>query len=211
MYDCTSCGWPLVTTQHATIVCSQCGIVSKSQLLTHITPRDWLTDPLMNIYSRKKRFRNLVDSLFWPTPSAKENKMLAYLTPLAPFPTKTQLLVALKNSRLSDKRYSSMHFFCRTFVQNYDAPTPIQHRSRTMTQLLHRFCDIEFVFMRLFPKIQFFNYAWLLSQLLLELHLNDYVPFVKTLKCKQRLPSSTPLFPALPHLLPFTLRLRPFK
>ena len=111
MSECTTCGWPLITTEDATIVCSNCGILTKSQLLTHITPRDWLTDPLMNIYSRKKRFKNLVMCLFWPSSSAKENKMLAYLTPLAPFPTQTHLFVALKTSKLPDKRYSSTQFF----------------------------------------------------------------------------------------------------
>ena len=112
--------------------------------------------------------------------------MLEYLHPFAPFTSKKQLLARIKKASLSDKRYSSIHFFCKTFVDNYFAPPRIANTYVVVKQMLNRFGDIEFGFSRLFHGIQFFNYAWLLSQLLNEVQLFDYIRFVKSLKCKQR-------------------------
>ena len=112
--------------------------------------------------------------------------MLEYLHPFAPFTSKKHLLARIKKASLSDKRYSSIHFFCKTFVQNYYAPPRITNIHVLVKRMLNRFGDIEFGFSRLFNGIQFFNYAWLLSQLLNEVKLFGYIKFVKSLKCKQR-------------------------
>ena len=160
---------------------------TKTQLNTNVTPRDWHTEPLLHIYSRKKRFKLLVENLFWPTPSQKDNRMLAYLAPLSPFLTKQDLLGALKQSTLADKRYCHIHFFCKQFVQDYTPPPAIPNIQQVLRRIMVRFSDIEFCFSRLFIGVQFFNYRYLLSQLLIEFQLTEYIPFVKSLKCKQRL------------------------
>lgn len=186
MEFCSVCNSRLITTMNANIVCSSCGVLARQQLVSYITPRDWLTDPLMNVYSRKKRFKALTENLFLPHASTKDNKMMAYLTPLAPFPNKDDLLQSLKLSKLGDKRYCSIHYFCKAFVSNYRGPRVLKDVHQVIKILVNRFGDIECVFSRLFPTVQFFNYAWLLSKLLAEFRLNDFIFFVKELKCKQR-------------------------
>jgi len=186
MNVCEQCGGLLITTTNATIVCSECGIVVRVQLLSHITPRDWHTDPLVNVYSRRKRFKALLENLFYPHASRKDNRMMEYLTPLSPFQTKDELLCVIKRSKVSDKRYCTTHYFCKAFVREYTAPPVIENIPHMVKILLNRFSDIECVFSRLFPNVQFFNYAWLLSELLKEFKLIDFREFVKKLKCKQR-------------------------
>ena len=175
-----------MTSFESSTVCTMCGREQKPELLTSMTPRDWITEPITHIYSRKKRFKNLTENLFWPAPSQKDNRMLAHLQPFAPFATKKQLFATIKKSTLSDKRYSSIHFFCKTFVTSYKAPPPLKNIHHVLKQMLNRFGDIEFCFSRLFSGVQFFNYAWLLSHLLKEVGLDNYIQFVKLLKCKQR-------------------------
>ena len=166
-------------------ICNVCGI-QKQVLLSHIVPRDHKTEPLQNVYSRLKRFKGITEALFRPSPSHKDNKMIEYLSDYEKFNNCEELLCAMKKSKLSDKRYCNLHCFCRLFVNSYKTPQEINVEF-VMKRLGVRFNDIEFCFLTLFPKIQFFNYRFLLTELLLELNLNDFVQFVKNLKCKIRL------------------------
>ena len=196
-------------TDQSSTVCKVCGREHPPQLLTSMTPRDWITEPITHIYSRKKRFNNLVENLFWPAPSPKDNRMLEYLDQGSLFPTKKHLFASLKQSTLSDKRYSSIHLFCKTFVQSYTAPTKISNIHDVLKRLLRRFSDIEFTFSRLFPGVQFFNYAWLLSQLLSEIGLDDYVQYVKSLKCKQRVTYYTIMLTEIKDFMKLSDRFHP--
>ena len=183
----STCRWDVVTTEFAHTVCTCCGIVQKRQFKTDITPRNWLTEPLINVYSRKKRFKTLAEALFWPSACAKDCPMIQYLTTKGKFNSKKELLQAIKLSNLPDKRYGKIHLFCKLFCTNYRVPRFTKDLHHVMIILLNQFHNIEFCFSRLFLNIQFFNYRYLLKKLLLKLKLHEYVPFVKTLKCKQRL------------------------
>ena len=190
-----------VSTFHGSTVCDTCGREKPPELVTSLTPRDWITEPIMHIYSRKKRFKNLLESLLWPAFSQKDNRMVKYLYQFAPFATKKDLLAQIKRSTLSDKRYSSIHFLCKTYVQNYLPPPQVGNIHVVVKRLLNRFGDIEFGFSHLFQNVQFFNYAWLLTQLLKEAKLDNHVNFVKILKCKQRVKYYTTMLTKITNLL----------
>ena len=179
---CMGC---ITVTTYGSLVCTECGI-ERPRLVMNIVPRDWPTEPLFNVYSRRKRFQNLCDSLFFPTPLTKDNDMLAYLDKLAPFECKNHLLNTMKKSVLPDKRYSQLHLFCKLFTKDYTAPRSIVNGRHFIKRLLLKFGDTETAFKRLFTGTQFFNYMWLLQKNLEEFQLPDYAVFVKPLKCKAR-------------------------
>lgn len=181
------CSGHIIYSFFNTHICDTCGEESKVILYTHITPRDWKTDTLCNIYSRRKRFKGLLDMLFFPTPALKDNQMLCYLDKLSPFENQKELINAIKKSRLPDKRYCNLHLFCRLFTKDYPKPCLPNDVIFETTQILRQFDDTEFAFTRLFSGIQFINYRWLLGEILITRKLEQYIPFVKTLKCKKRI------------------------
>ena len=77
-----SCAGYITVTNYGSLVCTECG-VERQKLAINIVPRDWPTEPLFNVYSRRKRYQNLCESLFFPTPLTKDND--EYLDQLAPF------------------------------------------------------------------------------------------------------------------------------
>lgn len=181
------CNGNIITSFMNTTICTTCGNESKVILYTHITPRDWNTEKLSNIYSRRKRFKGLLEMLFFPNPVVKDNKMLKYLQRLSPFDNQKKLIDAIKKSRLDDKRYCNLHLFCKLFTKDYDKPLLPDNAILETKLILRQFDDIEFSFTRLFTGIQFINYRWLLGEILIDRKLQQYIPFVKTLKCKQRI------------------------
>ena len=183
----SKCKGDIILTEFAHTVCTSCGRVQKRHFASDITPRNWLTEPLINVYSRKKRFKTLAEALFWPASCAKDGRMMKYLSRTGRFDSKHELLNAIKQSDIPDKRYGKIHLFCKLFCNDYRVPYGNKDLHHVMITLLSQFHDIEFCFSRLFVNIQFFNYRYLLKKLLLKLKLNEYIPFVKTLKCKQRL------------------------
>ena len=180
------CNGQLISSPECTQICNYCGAESDVILHTHITPRDWKTEALCNIYSRRKRFKGLLDLLFYPHPAPKDNKMLKYLDRTSLFNNQEALVVAIKKSKLPDKRYCNLHLFCKLYVKDYIKPTVPDNVVFRTTQILRQFDDIEFCFTRLFSGVQFINYRWLLGEILIDHKLTDYLPFVKTLKCKNR-------------------------
>ena len=180
-----TCSGSITVTPYGSKVCQKCG-VERPMLSLHIIPRDWPTEPLFNIYSRRKRFQNLAESVFYPTPQTKDNAILEYLDVRAPFECKNHMLNIIKLCPLPDKRYSQIHLMCKLFTKDYEAPRPIKNTQEFIKRLLMKFEDTETAFRHLFPSRQFFNYCWLLSKNLDEYRLHDYKPFVKLLKCKKR-------------------------
>ena len=113
--------------------------------------------------------------------------MMAFLDIDAPYATQIELIQSMKRSRLSDKRFCNLHLFCKEFTLAYIPPTTLPNMDFEIQQIMKRFNDIEFGFTRLYCGTQFMNYRWLLSELVIERKLTEYLPFIKTLKCKQRI------------------------
>ena len=140
--------------------------------------------PFLSGYSRTKRFKGMVDSLFWPTPSNPDAKMLEYLF-TKKFQTRQEIITALTTAPLKDKRFGSIHLFCRLMDPEYTEPS---HGClfQMLTRLVREFGCIEARFRQRFVGEPFINYTFLIRHLLTKLGFYSYLPFVKQLKCEKR-------------------------
>ena len=171
-------------TTHNTVVCTCCGLERVVPLtITQTQPvRDMC--PFPTGYSKLKRFSKILDGVLYPTPAKADSNMLEYLYSRK-FDSIPDLLAAMKQGKMRDKRYTSIHLFAKLFVTNYEAP-PARNYSLVRTAILRAFEDIEFSHWRVCPCDQFFNYNYLLCVLLDEYGLGDLVKYIKNLRCKRR-------------------------
>lgn len=176
----------VVETQRDTKVCTQCGCEEKC-LQNCTTMNCGFTmrhSPFLSGYSRKKRFRGMVDALFWPTPCNADSKMLKYLS-THPCNRRDAIIETMAASSLKDKRFSSIHMFCRLYDTTYMEPS---HGDlfEMLKNMVFAFEEIESKFKLRFTGIPFINYTFLIRHLLTKLKYTSYLPFVKKLKCQKR-------------------------
>ena len=175
----------LVYTEYNTVICTSCGIETKIALdfVQKQAPRDMVPFPAG--YSRFKRFSKILDGVLFPTPTVGDNMMLEYLFKKKTYASKAELIKHMKNAPLRDKRYTSLHLFCRLFVKGYQPP-PAYNYNEVKKRIMMRFQDVEFGHMNKCPTEQFFNYNHLVVILLSESGLSEHIQFVKDLRCKRR-------------------------
>ena len=89
-----------------TVICRACG-------LEKFSIRDCCWDncgfamrhsPFLSGYSRTKRFKGMIESLFWPTPANCDSLMLEYLYPLK-LGNIADVMEAVSCAPLKDKRF----------------------------------------------------------------------------------------------------------
>ena len=141
--------------------------------------------PFLSGYSRTKRFRGMVDALFWPTPSNPDTKALAYLSNKK-VTCRQDIIDAISVAPLKDKRFGSIHIFCRLFDPQYKEPSH-ECLFRMLKRMVAEFGRIEGRFQQVFRKEPFINYTFLIRHLLSKLGYKSYLPFVKTLKCEKQI------------------------
>ena len=126
----------------------------------------------------------MVDALFWPTPSNPDTKMLAYLGGKR-MTCHQDIINLISYAPLKDKRFGSIHIFCRLFDPEYKEPN---HGClfRMLKSMVIEFGHIEGCFQQVFSTDPFINYTFLIRHLLAKLNYDAYLPFVKTLKCEKR-------------------------
>ena len=113
--------------------------------------------------------------------------MLAYLFKHAPIEDTHCLLELMKISPVKDKRYCSLHLFCKLCVPTYVAPAPPGNLEHLQKLMLRCFEEVEFAHRRHYRgDHMFFNYGWILQLYLRVFGLRQYLRFVKPLKCKHR-------------------------
>ena len=88
----------------------------------------------------------------------------------------------MKMAPVKDKRYCSLHLYCKLYVQDYICPTPPEDHIES--EIIKHFKDIEFAHHH--HGEPFFNYMWLLNKCLRKWNLQRYLQFTKKLKCKNR-------------------------
>lgn len=182
---CTDCRF--VQTDQDTRVCLQCGV--EEICIQNCTYKNCGFStrhaPFLSGYSRTKRFRGMVEMLFFPTPCNADTRMLAHLTTIGGFKTRGEIISQMITSKLKDKRFGSIHLFCRLFDPTYKEP---RHGClfQMMKRMVYSFEHIESRFKFHFTNVPFINYTFLIRYLLGELKYNAYIPFVKRLKCKKR-------------------------
>ena len=178
-----------IPTGYDSIVCQNCGI--EKTCLPGCTQNNVgyasTHSPFQFGYSRVKRFSQMVTNLLFPAASNQDNRMVQYLyTRRHCIKTRKNLNFYIYTSKLRDKRFSSMHFFCKVFLPLYRPPKnygDLYEMRKRMSFYFERIC---LQFTRRFPQKPFINYCYLMRRILCECGFYDYLPYVKKLKCKKR-------------------------
>ena len=166
-------------------VCVDCGRIINTQCFVagFNAPRDPLQ---LAVYERKKRFRDILSKLVFPSIDNKDQPMYMYLKQQnTTYDTVGDILRAMKQSKLPDKRYVSLHSFSRRYLKQYQSPLT-SNPHILISNCLRHFNMIETTYYRKHPGKAFFNYAWLLRQLLKKLGYPKLHEFVKPIKCPKR-------------------------
>ena len=184
MCDCT-----FITTPYDSKVCIHCGI--ETPCLPECTSKNvgysMSHSPFLFGYSRVKRFLGMATSLLFPSASPQDNRMIEYLhTRRHTIKTRNDLDVMIRKSHLRDKRFGSMHFFCRHFVRGYTPPPYYDCLFVMRKRLVFSFERIALSFQKVYPVLPFVNYNYLMRYILTECNYLFYLKYVKTLKCKKR-------------------------
>ena len=137
------------------------------------------------VYSRTKRFETMLDQVVMGSSCQSDSKMVEHLRRLKRFRTVSDLMAAMKTSRLRDKRYCSLHFFAKCFVEGYKMPPSVSDWLHVRRQVVSAFSDFERAFNKNNQKT-FVSYSWILQKLLRLFGLERFVPYVKGLKCRRR-------------------------
>ena len=175
-------------TNYDTVVCLECGIEK------HILPNCSQSNvgytvthsPFQFGYSRVKRFSQMVNCLFFPAGTNQDNKMMEHLYTRRHFITsRKDLNYYIYSSQLRDKRFCSMHYFCKVFLP-YSPPKIYGDLHVMSKRMCFLFEKIALQFARSFPGKPFINYNFLSRFILRECKYFDYLKYVKKLKCVRR-------------------------
>ena len=180
------CNHVIHTNRH-TQICEQCGIETRIpfNIDQSMTINSYDTHcPFARGYSRLTRFTRMLSSILHPCAQHFDNHMLKYLDKYKPYSTRARLIERMKKAPVKDKRYCSVHLYCKLFVHDYDPPLLPNNIENIETEIINHFKDIEFAHHR--HGEPFFNYMWLLNLCLRKWNLHEYHQFTKTLKCKNR-------------------------
>ena len=162
-----------------TLICTNCGHVEDA-----LVNRDYHScrDALHQcVYSRSKRFENLLDSVLYPVFSNKDTQMYKLLETKT-FGTVANLIDFMRTTKLLDKRFNSIHLFAKLTVDQYELlpPPPLKYKKRLMGLFDEILCRYNST------NTQFFSYPWLLKKLLVLTKHSQYSPFIKEIRCKKR-------------------------
>ena len=190
----------IITTNYNTEVCTVCGVESK--IWTGCTRQNvgyvMSHSPFQFGYSRVKRFSNMLNSLFFPSCSALDNKMVQHLYKFKDkIHSRKDLNFCLNTSSLRDKRFVTMHFFCKTFLKTYIPPPMYGNKFASIKRMSFLFERIALAFARKYPEKPFVNYNFLMRYILEKCNYPYYLRFVKKLKCVKRKRSYTMLLKSL--------------
>lgn len=164
-----------------TTVCTECGVETPTPY--DVGEKGWSLS--LDTYSRIKRFEKLFDSVVLCHGTEKDNKMLYHLATFGKCDMDT-LLQRIKDSKLTDKRYGSLHLFAKVFREDYIAPEIPKDHLALKQKLLKIFKNFEFVHKRHFPTQHFFNYRWLIRKLLHQYGHMQFDEYIKPIQCAKR-------------------------
>ena len=185
-----SCGEQKIYESNKTI-CTHCGL--EQPLLENHDTYESFEDVYTCVYSRRKRFENLVDSVLFPAFHQKDVPVYATLKDKK-FKTVDELVHHMKHTPLKDKRFCSTHLFATLTVKNHAKLTPPPYRFRTRVL---RLFDEVLSRHKVYGSKQFFSYPWLLRRLLAVTGNKQYEPYIKEIRCKRRRKKYTEMLHAL--------------
>jgi hypothetical protein len=178
-----SCGEQFIIQTDGNDTCTMCGVIGRSNFVNRFdAPRDSLCQAT---YERHKRFRDIVTKVVFPCVENKDYPMYEYLKSTnKQFETVGDVLQAMKRSKLLNKRYCSLHTFCRFFLKNYVKPK-VESPLLLIKMSVRMFTFLESEHYKKCTG-NFFNYGWLLRRLLDLLDCDTLKRYVKPIKCPKR-------------------------
>ena len=171
-----------ICTTYNTEICTHCGL----ELLTPLTNIVEYTDsqPLLQGYSRKKRFQNILMAMFFPhTHSILSSKVCHSLIEHGHFNSVSELVEHIKSVNCKNKNYQSLHLYSIGFVDNFETISPPSRN--IVDNLVGDFVVLKRGYNNTFCDKRFFSYRWVVQKLLQKYNLTHYMQFVKILKNKK--------------------------
>ena len=162
------------------MICTYCGM--EQPMLENNDHHTSFEDVYTCVYSRRKRFENLVDSIFFPSFHEKDAPVFSTLKDKK-FKSVDELVNFMKRTPLKDKRFCSVHLFSILTVQKHTKLQPPPYA--TKLHLLRLFDEV-LARHKVYGGKQFFSYPWLLRRLLVLTGNTQYDPYIKTIICKRR-------------------------
>ena len=178
----------LIFTEYNTTICRDCGLEQKVPFRLEIEQCSYTQTyaPLNYCYTRSQRFNNMVTMLFFPNASKHDEPILKLLCGRR-FKTIRELKSAMKKTKVKNKRYCNLHFFCKMFLETYKPPSINQNVLLIYQKMLGQFfINLESSFNIHAQHFTFFNYAWLIRKLLIKFNLCEFCIYLKRLCNKKR-------------------------
>ena len=190
MHKCPYCPISVLIEDNGCLLCSGCGVVLRSHY-QYTTSLSNHSEPLqLCMYQRKKRFMDILTKIIFPSIDNKDAPVYKELNKHKPYKTIADITAAMKGINCKDKRYCSLHAFCKHFLTGYTAPLLVNFVF--LKKCSNLFTNIETLFLkesRTYKgpgKMPFFNYNWLINRVLQTLGNHDHEPYIKTIKCPKR-------------------------
>jgi hypothetical protein len=178
------------------LTCLLCGCVvdtiynpSEMQLY-----EDYCKAPLYTPYTRRNRFRNMLDSICLGLEFPNDKHMFKHLLPLDPS-SPADIIRGMKSSGLVDKRFCSLHVFMKCFCPHKLTPNlkEVARFHKMKLTILKTFTNIEFML----QGGRFLNYRFVVDVILWLYDFNLWRCFVKPLKCPKRVTKCVEIFNSL--------------
>ena len=172
-----------VVSSYYTRVCTQCGV----EVYEGGCPQPiYNLAPLPKGYSRTDRFRVLVRKILGRHPGPPATDLVwSYLTDNKPFQSLSQIIAALKKSKLRMKHYQCAHIFSNIFSTPEASPFSTTELSSIENELCRRFDNTLYKWNSRFSG-RFFSYTWLLEKFLFSIEIPFYIKYLKRLQCPLR-------------------------
>ena len=169
--------------------CIDCGrmLGTYTEVVKMLSFQDWTNDSLIIPYTRSKRFIQLLDSVCLGVETNNDRKMLSFISKQKPT-TQSDILKVLKTAPYIDKRYQSMHLFCKCFDPKYIPFSDKQYGSffNAKKAMVQCFNFIETKHLASDRTITFFNYRFLVSVILRAFDLFEFTRYLKPMQCRKR-------------------------
>jgi len=176
------------TTPYHTLVCIECGIervqsFEVTEATTSFTQSyGWHG---VGLYSRSKRFGQMLDQCILGLANSVDEPMLRYLSTYPSFPNTKSLLSVLRTAPLKDKRYCSLHLFSRLYCDDYRL-VRVSSYPEVKTNLISLYQQLEKLHSQMSPGQQFISYAFIMNEILILKGFNHFTRYIKKLKCPRR-------------------------
>ena len=181
--QCEECCVDFMRTDYLSLVCPCCGSEHFEDMFENQSAGVCNYAALQSGYSRDTRFNGYLQAVLGitngPSTRAKIWQHLEFCDSLE------ELLEQIKSAPVKTKCYESFHAFAKVFWRGYQQPTPVG--LYMIKQIKTLFADVQFAFGQIYgTRSVFFSYPWLLYVFLDALGKQDYLQFIKNLKCKKR-------------------------